>query len=111
MAVPDRSCLGMMYISSRSGLAPFVNLFPVACLIYIGPMNNPLLRFAHPKRLLVPFLVLYTPQTVIDSIDELARNAATGWLSSATAAFAGCILYKLDPGSPVEFLEEPSNYR
>ena len=26
----------------------------------------------------------------------LPRNAATGWLSSATAAFAGCILYKLE---------------
>ncbi|CAE7360195.1 unnamed protein product [Symbiodinium natans] len=24
------------------------------------------------------------------------QNSATGWLSSATAAFAGCILYKLD---------------
>lgn len=27
---------------------------------------------------------------------EPSQNAATGWLSSATAAFAGCILYKLD---------------
>lgn len=27
---------------------------------------------------------------------EPAQNPATGWLSSATAAFAGCILYKLD---------------
>ena len=27
---------------------------------------------------------------------EPSQNPATGWLSSATAAFAGCILYKLD---------------
>lgn len=29
---------------------------------------------------------------------EPSQNPATGWLSSATAAFAGCILYKLDRG-------------
>lgn len=41
------------------------------------------------------------------------RNTATGWLSSATAAFAGCILYKLErrPGYGWTDGWEPFNWR
>lgn len=41
------------------------------------------------------------------------RNTATGWLSSATAAFAGCILYKLERRPGYGWTEgwEPFNWR